>query len=115
MQILFARLNFFVEIKELLAFGLECLVVALAGLHMHAKQIVNETEDLQEHGESVLAHESKLERHVEYSLSKLAVCNCEAACACKDITTQFIFIGEDKLAAGVARSNLPGNVLFHLV
>lgn len=64
-QILFARLNFFVEVEELVAFGLERLVVALAGLHVHAEQVVNETEHLQEHGESVLAHESKLYGHVE--------------------------------------------------
>lgn len=83
-------------------------------LGMHVHQIVHEAENFQEHGESMLAHESQFNWCVEESLPELVVADLEATCACKYITSQFLFVGEHEMATAITWSILPVAICFHL-
>lgn len=78
LQPLLATFDLLVEVKELLALRFKSLVVGVSDLHMHVQKIVEESEDFEEHGESVLAHETQLDGRIEQRLPELVVTDCEA-------------------------------------
>ena len=114
MKELLSSFHLLVELEELVALRYESLVVGMAPLRVLVHQIVNEAEDFQEHGESVLAHEAQLDRRVEECLPELVVTDLEATCASKHIASQFLLVREHEMAATVARSVLPVTVCLHL-
>lgn len=104
---LLATFDLLVEVEELLTLCLERLVVGMSDLHVHVHQIIQEPEDFEEHGESMLTHEAKLDGRVKQRLSELIITDRKSARASKHVACQFLLVGEHKLAATVARADLP--------
>ena len=61
------------EVEQVVLLCQESLIVVFPDGHVHANQIVDEAEDLQEHSEAMLAEEAQVHWAVEDGLSQSVV------------------------------------------
>lgn len=99
LQIVFAIMSRLEKLSKLHIFSQESLQISLANRQLHAKQIVNESENFQEHGESMFTHESNFHWHIKERLSQLIVSDRKSTTTCEDISRDFVLVRENKLSS----------------